>query len=118
MTAPAVATRSRAGAQVERDRARRTAGRGLIEFYFRFHTILVYIFLYLPIIVVVVFAFNGTDRVVTKWGGLSLKWFGAALQDEVVKTRWPTASSSRSRTRSWPRSSARWRRSACSASAS
>ena len=59
---------------------------GLIEVYFRFHAIIVYAFLYLPIVVVVVFAFNGTDRVVTKWGGLSLKWFGVALQDEVVTT--------------------------------
>ncbi len=47
---------------------------------------LVYVFLYLPIVVVVLFAFNGTDRVVTKWGGLSIKWFETALGDEVVKT--------------------------------
>ena len=77
---------------------------GLVEFYFRFHTVMVYAFLYLPIVVVVVFAFNGTDRAVTQWGGLSLRWFGAALKDEVVKRRArPTASSSRSRTRSSPR---------------
>jgi spermidine/putrescine transport system permease protein len=58
---------------------------GLVEFYFRFHTVLVYAFLYLPIFVVVIFAFNGTDRAVTKWGGFSLKWFGVVFEDEVVK---------------------------------
>jgi spermidine/putrescine transport system permease protein len=58
---------------------------GLVEFYFRFHTLAVYAFLYLPIVVVVVFAFNGTDRVVTKWGGFSLKWFETAINDEVVR---------------------------------
>jgi spermidine/putrescine transport system permease protein len=58
---------------------------GLVEFYFRFHTAATYAFLYLPIVVVVLFAFNGTDRVVTKWGGLSLKWFEIAINDEVVR---------------------------------
>jgi spermidine/putrescine transport system permease protein len=58
---------------------------GPVEFYFRFHTALVYAFLYLPILVVVIFAFNGTDRAVTKWGGFSLKWFGVVFEDEVVK---------------------------------
>jgi spermidine/putrescine transport system permease protein len=58
---------------------------GLVEFYFRFHTVAVYAFLYLPIIIVVIFAFNGTDRVVTRWGGLSLKWFETAINDEVVR---------------------------------
>jgi spermidine/putrescine transport system permease protein len=56
----------------------------LVEFYFRFHTVLVYAFLYLPILVVVIFAFNDTERAVTKWGGFSFKWFGIALGDEVV----------------------------------
>ena len=59
---------------------------GLVEFYLRFHTIAVYAFLYLPIVVVVIFAFNGTDRVVSKWGGLSIKWFQTAIGDEVVRT--------------------------------
>ncbi|HEY6568816.1 MAG TPA: ABC transporter permease [Candidatus Limnocylindrales bacterium] len=59
---------------------------GLVEFYFRFHTVVVYAFLYLPIFVVVVFAFNGTERAITLWGGFSTKWFGIALEDEVVKT--------------------------------
>jgi spermidine/putrescine transport system permease protein len=70
---------------------RTTAGRAdrwsvLVELYLRFHTAAVYVFLYLPIIVVVIFAFNGTDRVVSKWGGLSLKWFETAIGDEVVRT--------------------------------
>ena len=59
---------------------------GLVEFYFRFHTLAVYAFLYLPIVVVVIFAFNGTDRVVTKWEGFSLKWFETAINDEVVRS--------------------------------
>jgi spermidine/putrescine transport system permease protein len=85
VTAPAVSTgaataKRRANAPRQTDR-----WAGLVEFYFRFHTVLVYVFLYLPIVVVVVFAFNGTDRVVTKWGGLSIKWFETALGDEVVK---------------------------------
>ena len=77
MTAVAIAPTKAAG------RADRWSG--LVEFYFRFHTIAVYAFLYLPIIVVVIFAFNGTDRVVTKWGGFSLKWFETAINDEVVR---------------------------------
>ena len=85
MTAPAVVAGHAPAKKARADRGVDRWG-GLIEFYFRFHTVIVYIFLYLPIIVVVVFAFNGTDRVVTKWGGVSLKWFAAALQDEVVKT--------------------------------
>ena len=56
----------------------------LVELYFRFHAVLVYAFLYLPIVVVVIFAFNDTERAVTKWGGFSLKWFGIALSDQVV----------------------------------
>ncbi len=84
MTAPAVAA-GRAPAKNERANLGVDRWAGLIEFYFRFHTLIVYIFLYLPIVVVVVFAFNGTDRAVTDWGGLSLKWFDAAINDEVVK---------------------------------
>ena len=73
---------------VAASRTRSAAGdrwAGLVEFYFRFHTVLVYAFLYLPILVVVIFAFNGTERAVTKWDGFSLKWFGVVFEDEVVK---------------------------------
>ena len=85
MSAPAVAT---GAAPARRTSAPKAGDRwaGLVEFYFRFHTVVVYVFLYLPIVVVVLFAFNGTDRVVTRWGGLSIKWFETALGDEVVKT--------------------------------
>jgi spermidine/putrescine transport system permease protein len=57
----------------------------LVEGWLRAHTILVYAFLYLPILVVVVFAFNDTERAVTRWDGFSLKWFGVALGDTVVQ---------------------------------
>ena len=85
MTAPAVAT---GAAPARRANAPKAVDRwsGLVEFYFRFHAVVVYVFLYLPIVVVVLFAFNGTERVVTQWGGFSLKWFETALGDEVVKT--------------------------------
>ncbi len=86
MSAGAVATTERAPARPAPGQGRVDRWAGLIEFYFRFHTVVTYAFLYLPIVVVVVFAFNGTDRVVTKWGGVSLKWFETALTDEVVKT--------------------------------
>jgi len=85
MSAPAVA-RGQAPARPARTGAQSDRWAGLVEFYFRFHTVVVYAFLYLPIIVVVIFAFNGTDRVVTKWGGVSIKWFQTAIGDEVVKT--------------------------------
>jgi spermidine/putrescine transport system permease protein len=84
VSAPAVTS---GAAPIRRPAVKRRSDRwaALVEFYFRFHTVIVYAFLYLPIIVVVVFAFNGTDRVVTKWGGLSIKWFETAINDEVVK---------------------------------
>jgi len=47
----------------------------IVETWLRAHTLIVYAFLYLPIVVVVVFSFNGTDRRVTHWEGLSLRWY-------------------------------------------
>jgi spermidine/putrescine transport system permease protein len=84
VTGPAVAT----GTASARRNAPKATDRwaGLVEFYFRFHAVIVYAFLYLPIVIVVLFAFNGTDRAITVWGGLSIKWFETALADEVVKT--------------------------------
>ena len=84
MSAPAVT--AEAPREVRRPAVHRRADRwaGVVEGYFKAHTAIVYAFLYLPIVVVVVFAFNGTQRVVTKWDGLSLKWFQVALGDEVV----------------------------------
>ena len=58
---------------------------GLVEGWLKAHTILVYAFLYLPILVVVVFAFNDTERSVTRWDGFSLKWFEVAFNDSVVQ---------------------------------
>ena len=31
------------------------------------------------------FSFNGTDRRVTDWGGLSLKWYGRVLGDKIIQ---------------------------------
>ena len=45
--------------------------------------ILVYVFLYLPIVVLVVYSFNDS-RMVTVWGGWTLKWYGAVVQDQEV----------------------------------
>jgi spermidine/putrescine transport system permease protein len=56
-----------------------------VEFWLRFHTLLVYLFLFIPIIVVVVFSFNGTDRRVTDWDGLSIKWYGRVLSDKIIQ---------------------------------
>ena len=83
MSAPAIPA-ARTGQPVSRARPVDRLG-GLVEFWFRGHTALVYAFLYLPILVVVVFAFNGTERRVTTWGGFSLKWFEVALNDTVVQ---------------------------------
>lgn len=44
---------------------------------------LVYIFLYLPIVVLVVYSFNDS-RMVTIWGGWTLKWYGAVVHDTEV----------------------------------
>lgn len=57
-----------------------------VETWLRGHTALVYLFLYIPIVVVVVFSFNATDRRVTDWQGLSLKWYGRVLGDKVVQS--------------------------------
>ncbi|MEW6559403.1 MAG: ABC transporter permease subunit [Pseudomonadota bacterium] len=45
--------------------------------------ILVYLFLYLPIVVLVVYSFNDS-RMVTIWGGWTLKWYGAVVHDQEV----------------------------------
>jgi spermidine/putrescine transport system permease protein len=74
---------------------RTAAGRGrptkdrfgrFVEAWLRGHSLLVYLFLYFPIVVVVVFSFNGTDRVVTQWAGLSLKWYASVLGDKVIQS--------------------------------
>jgi putrescine transport system permease protein len=40
-------------------------------------------FLYLPILLLVLFSFN-ESRLVTVWGGLSLKWYGELLRNELL----------------------------------
>ena len=42
-----------------------------------------YLFLYLPIVTLVVFSFNDS-KLVTLWGGLTFKWYGAILRDQEV----------------------------------
>lgn len=84
MSAPAVpipATRTAGG----RARAGLDRAGALVEAWLRAHTLLVYAFLYLPIVVVVVFSFNGTERRVTDWDGLSLRWYETVLADATVQ---------------------------------
>ncbi|MCE1161760.1 MAG: ABC transporter permease subunit [Thiomonas sp.] len=45
--------------------------------------IVVYLFLYLPIVVLVVYSFNDS-RMVTLWGGWTLKWYGAVFHDQEL----------------------------------
>ena len=42
-----------------------------------------YAFLYVPILSVVIYSFNGS-RLVTLWGGFSLRWYAHLLRDEQV----------------------------------
>ncbi|HEY3163497.1 MAG TPA: ABC transporter permease [Candidatus Limnocylindrales bacterium] len=84
MAAPSVSipvTRSIGG----RTRAHVDRAGQLVEVWLRTHTLLVYLFLYLPIVVVVVFSFNGTERRVTNWAGLSLRWYEFVLGDETIQ---------------------------------
>ncbi len=85
MTAPAIARPAAGDLRRPATRRRRDPWTSLVEGYFRTHAALVYAFLYLPIVVVVVFAFNGTERSTTVWGGFSTRWFDFALGDEVVQ---------------------------------
>ncbi len=56
-----------------------------VEGAFRFQALAVYVFLFLPILVVVVFSFNGTNRYMTDWQGVSLKWYERALADPTIQ---------------------------------
>jgi spermidine/putrescine transport system permease protein len=58
---------------------------GLVETWLRGHTLLAYLFLYLPIVVVVVFSFNATDRRVTDWDGLSLRWYEYVFANREIQ---------------------------------
>ncbi|MDK2796508.1 MAG: putrescine transport system permease protein [Tepidiphilus sp.] len=46
-------------------------------------TVLVYGFLYLPIVVLVIYSFNDS-RMVTVWGGWTLRWYAEAATDQVL----------------------------------
>ena len=59
----------------------------MVEAWLRGHTFLVYLFLYLPIIVVVVFSFNATERRITDWDGLSLRWYEYVFTNRGRATR-------------------------------
>jgi spermidine/putrescine transport system permease protein len=85
VTARAVtATRDTARRPTERRRGDRWAW--LVEGWLRAHAWLVYLFLYLPILVVILFAFNSATVATADWEGFSLRWFGIALEDDVVRT--------------------------------
>jgi putrescine transport system permease protein len=43
----------------------------------------VFVFLYLPILTLVILSFNGSPMV-TSWGGWSLRWYGALMQDSEI----------------------------------
>ena len=47
------------------------------------YLLLIYGFLYLPILVLVVYSFNDS-RMVTLWGGWTLKWYGAVFHDQEL----------------------------------
>jgi spermidine/putrescine transport system permease protein len=57
----------------------------VVEGWLRGQTILLYIFLYVPIVIVVIFSFNATERQVTNWQGLSLKWYARVLADRQIQ---------------------------------
>lgn len=47
-------------------------------------------FLYLPIVLLIVYSFN-ESRLVTVWGGFSLKWYGALFQNQqLLDAAWVT----------------------------
>lgn len=49
-----------------------------------------FVFLYLPIVLLVLFSFN-ESRLVTVWGGFSLKWYGELLQNsQLLESVWVT----------------------------
>ena len=60
----------------------RRAGRTdrIVDSVFRGHTALLFLFLYLPIVLVVIFSFNAGERT-GELRGLSLRWYGRAVDD-------------------------------------
>lgn len=49
----------------------------------RVYLTLVFVFLYLPVVVLIAYSFNDA-RSVTRWGGFSLRWYHALLQDREI----------------------------------
>jgi putrescine transport system permease protein len=53
--------------------------------------VLGFAFLYIPILLLVIFSFN-ESKLVTVWGGFSLKWYGEMLRNEsLMDAAWVTA---------------------------
>jgi putrescine transport system permease protein len=64
-------------------------GRGFTRFTATSLT-LGFAFLYLPIVLLVIYSFN-ESKLVTVWGGFSLKWYGAMLQNKaLLDSAWVT----------------------------
>ena len=49
----------------------------------KMYAFLIYLFLYAPIVVLIIFSFN-ESRSRGTWGGFSLKWYQALLQDQTL----------------------------------
>ncbi len=77
---PAVAATSIARRQGIR---RKYHGLEIQRFLFGAWTLGVFGFLYVPILLLVAFSFN-SSRLNIRWGGFSLKWYGALLQNSVL----------------------------------
>jgi spermidine/putrescine transport system permease protein len=45
---------------------------------------IVLVFLYAPLVILIIYAFNAAD-LATEWGGVSLKWFAKALQNDDLQ---------------------------------
>ncbi len=62
--------------------------RGLPRFAMRANAWLVYLFFYAPIILLVVFSFSD-DRLVGRWGGFTMRWYGEfANNSQVQQSLW------------------------------
>ena len=67
-----------------------------------------FIFLYLPILLLIIYSFN-KSRLVTVWGGFSVKWYDALIHNQaILNAAWLSVRSRQSPRQSRSRS-ARWR---------
>lgn len=53
---------------------------------FKTYALLIYAFLYVPLIVLVAFSFSSNNIVAWPFGDFSLRWYGALMENEQVKT--------------------------------